>query len=73
MIRLLIDLYIFILIADIILSYLPQLRDNHYRKQINKLAELSCAPIRKILPKNQSFDFSAVAVIFLLNLVKILW
>jgi YggT family protein len=73
MIRLLIDIYIFILIADIILSYLPQYRHHPFCRNIRLVANKSCEPIRKILPEDLPFDFSPMIVILLLNLIKGLW
>ena len=73
MIRALIDLYILILIINVILSYVPKLRGHQVVVQIRKIADYSCQPIRKALPKDQPFDFSPVVVIVILNLIKVLW
>jgi len=73
MIRALIDLYILLLVVDVIISYIPQVKNHQISVQIRKLANYTCGPIREVLPKNQSFDFSTVIVIFLLNLLKVLW
>ena len=73
MIRALIDLYILILIVNVILSYVPKLSRNQIVVQIRKIAVYSCNPIRRALPKDQPFDFSPVAVILILNLIKVLW
>ncbi len=73
MIRFLIDLYILILVVDVILSYLPQLREKDFALKIKKIADATCGPIRKHLMKDAPFDFSAIVVIFILNLLKVLW
>jgi len=73
MIRLLIDLYIFILIADVILSYLPQFRYKNWAVMIKKVADYTCAPVRKIMPPDLPFDFSPMVVIALLKLIEVLW
>ncbi|TNF05578.1 MAG: YggT family protein [Deltaproteobacteria bacterium] len=68
MIRLLIDAYIFLLILDAILSYAPQFKNYPAVLIIRKLANYSCAPVRKLLPPDLPFDFSPIIVILLLNL-----
>ncbi len=73
MIRFIINIYIVIVLADAILSYLPQFQDQNWAKSIRKIADYSTKPIRKILPADLPVDFSPLIVIFLLNLVKLLW
>lgn len=68
MIRFLIDGYIFLLILDAILSYAPQFKHYPAVKVIRKLADYSCAPVRKYLPPDIPFDFSPIIVILLLRL-----
>ena len=73
MIRLTIKFYILILLADMILSYFPQLHDNEVVKGIRKAADFTERPIRKLLPPDLPFDFSPLVVIVLLNLLMALW
>lgn len=73
MIRVLIDLYTFLLIVDIILSYLPQYRHQPIVSNIRRAADFTCAPIRRWLPRDLPFDFSPIIVIALLKLVEVLW
>lgn len=73
MIRFLINIYIFIIIADAILSYLPQFRDQEAVKFIKKLADYSLEPVRKLLPKDIPIDASPIIVILGFNLIKLLW
>lgn len=73
MIRALINIYIIILIADVILSYLPNFRHQPWARTIKKLADYTCAPIRKIMPPELPFDFSPMIVIFLLKLIEAIW
>tara|TARA_R110002072_G_scaffold1989_1_gene16232 strand:- start:5925 stop:6146 length:222 start_codon:yes stop_codon:yes gene_type:complete len=73
LIRSLIDLYVFLLIIDTILSYLPQFRHQEWRKKIKMVADVTCKPVRKILPPDLPVDPSPLVVILLLNLVKVLW
>ena len=69
LIRLLIDIYIVIIILDIILSYLPQFQREKWALFIHQLADSTCKPIRSVLPRDLPFDFSPMIVILLLNLI----
>jgi len=73
MIRTLLDLYVLVLIADVVLSYLPQFRHHPAVVYIRKASDLSCKPIRKLLPHDLPFDFSPLIVILALNILKALW
>lgn len=68
MIRILINLYILLLIVDVILSYLPQFKGQPWAIWIRKAADFTCRPIRQMLPPDLPFDFSPVIVIMGLNL-----
>lgn len=67
MIRFLIDVYIFVLIVDIILSYVPDLKGNQIVQIIRKMADASCRPVRKYLPPDLPIDFSPLIVILALR------
>lgn len=73
MIRAIINLYILIIILDVILSYLPEVRYKIWARRINQLAGFTTNPIRKYLPPDLPFDFSPVIVIVVLKLVILLW
>lgn len=73
MIRSLIDLYILLLIADVVLSYLPQYRNAQAVVFVRKAADFTCKPVRRLLPQDLPFDFSPMVVIIGLNLLKALW
>jgi YggT family protein len=73
MIRFLIQIYIYLIIFDAILSYFPQVKHQEWVKGLKKIADLSQAPIRKVLPPDLPFDPSPLIVIVLLNLLMALW
>jgi YggT family protein len=73
MIRFIIDIYILVLIGDAILSYIPSLQFHPLRKQVKRAADLSEAPVRKLLPPDLPFDPSPIIVIIILNIIKALW
>lgn len=73
MIRIVINIYIYVLIADVILSYLPQFSRQIWAVYIKKAAEFTCGPIRKRMPKDLPFDLSPLVVILILNLIVLLF
>lgn len=73
MIRFLIDVYIYILVFDFILSFFPELKKYSWASFIKKMAEFSCKPVRRYLPPNLGFDISHFVVIVLLKIITILW
>ena len=69
MIRTLIDIYILILIIDVILSYLPQYKGHPFVVKVKQLSDYSCAPVRRLLPPNEiPFDISPMVVIIFLKI-----
>ena len=73
MIRFLINLYIYIIIADSLLSYVPQYQEQEWAKAIKRFANYSLKPVRDILPKDLPMDFSPLVVIILLQILMSLW
>ena len=73
MISNLIELYILLLIVDVVLSYLPQFRRNSVVMWIHKAADFTCKPIRKLLPADLPLDISPLIVILILKLLLRLW
>ncbi len=72
-IRFFINLYTWIVIADVVLSYMPQYQYQQWAKTIRTLAGYSLKPVRKILPPDLPFDFSPMIVLILLQLIPALW
>ena len=72
-IRTLLQLYVYSLIFDAILSFFPDLQRHKWRAQLKKICDVSCNPIRKLLPPNLPFDFSPILVILIINLLMFLW
>ncbi len=73
LIRFVIDIYIMVLIADVILSYLPQFQREKWALFIHQAADIVCKPIRSALPRDLPFDFSPMIAILLLNLLVYLF
>ncbi len=73
MIRFLINIYIFLTILDVILSYFPQVQSYPWAKKLHKTTDFTQKPIRNILPPDLPFDFSPLIVIMVLYLIMALW
>ena len=73
MIRMIINLYIWLLIADAVLSFFPHLRHNSVVRIIKQMADFTVKPIRRYLPPDLPFDFSPLIVIILLQLLMAIW
>lgn len=73
MIRFVIRIYIYLIILDAILSYFPQFREQSWAKTLKQIADVTQKPIRKLLPADLPFDVTPLIVIFLLNLLMLLW
>lgn len=73
MIRFIIYLYILVIIAAAILSYFPAYRKYDWARYIDKLANYSLNPVKKLLPPDLPFDISPIIVIVGLQLIMKLW
>lgn len=77
MIRAFLNLYILLLIVDVILSYLPQYRFKIWAIKIRQFAGYTCNPVRhylkKYVPEDIPFDFSPIVVMFILKMIEALW
>ncbi|MBT7608318.1 MAG: YggT family protein [Bacteriovoracaceae bacterium] len=58
---------------DVILSYLPQYQDTIWRKKIKSAADITCKPVRRLLPANLPLDFSPIVVFVIFRLIMALW
>jgi YggT family protein len=76
MISAILNIYILILVADMILSYLPQFKNYPVALYIKKGSALTCRPVRRLLrdlvSKDFPFDFSPMIVILAIKLVPAL-
>lgn len=56
MIHTLLQLFIYILIFDVILSYFPQVRHQKWAQMLHRIADVPQRPIREMLPKDLPLD-----------------
>ncbi len=64
--------YVFylILIARVIISWLPQLRKNAIADMIYKITDPVLAPIKKVLPPLGGLDWSVFVLILLMQMIQ---
>jgi YggT family protein len=74
-VRFILNLYIWVIIIDAILSYFP----NYKVKKIpgydylRKAAELTLGPVRKLLSPDLPLDISPLIVILIISVLKAVW
>ena len=73
MIRLAIEIYSFVIIADAVLSWAPQFEREQWRLAIKKAAGFMVDPIRKMMPDDLGFDLSHLIALIILQLIPTLW
>jgi len=69
----LIDLYSLVVLAAVILSWLPASRHNQLAMMVYRLTEPAIAPIRRALPPMGGLDLSPMVLLLALRLLKRLW
>ena len=65
MISNLIQIFIYIIIIDIIMSYFPQVREQQWAQTLHKIASAPQKPIRDLLPKDLPIDPAPMILIIL--------
>lgn len=63
------QLFIYLIILDIILSYIPEARKYSWAQKLHKIADAPQKPIREMLPQNIPLDPSPMIVIILIQLL----
>ena len=69
MIHTLLQLYIYLIIADIVLSYVPDVRRQKWAETLHKIADAPQKPIRDMLPRDIPLDPSPMIVIILIQIM----
>jgi YggT family protein len=64
------DLYSYVVLASVILSWVQLPPDNPFVKIISALTEPVLAPIRRVLPAVAGMDFSPVVLLVGLSLIR---
>lgn len=69
MIHALLQLFIYILIIDVLMSYVPQMRTQKWAQMIHKIADAPQKPIRDLLPKDLPLDPTPMILIILIQML----
>jgi uncharacterized protein YggT (Ycf19 family) len=72
MIDYLLQIFIYITIGDIILSYLPDVRSQSWAQNLHKIADAPQKPIRNMFPRDIPIDPSPMIVIILCQILMYL-
>lgn len=70
--RMLLQLYVYVIIADVIMSYFPEARRQKWAQTLHKLANAPQKPIREMLPENMPLDPTPMIVILLIQMLMYL-
>jgi YggT family protein len=68
-VHLLLQLFIYILIADVILSYIPNVRMQKWAEIIHQIADAPQKPIRDLLPRDLPLDPTPMILIMGIQLL----
>jgi YggT family protein len=69
MIHAILQLYIYVILLDVILSWIPQARGQKWAQYVHQAAEVTCKPIRELFPRDIPMDPSPMIVIILIQLL----
>jgi YggT family protein len=68
----LLQLYIYVIIADILMSYIPEARKQKWAQVLHKIADAPQKPIREMLPENMPLDPTPMIIIILIQMLMYL-
>jgi uncharacterized protein YggT (Ycf19 family) len=66
-------MYILLVIADAIMSFMPQYQSRLWVTRLRQMANVGLNPIRRFMPKESPVDFSPLILIAALKLFEFLW
>lgn len=70
MIDAILNILTFIIIADVLMSYVPDLRNQEWARTLHQIADVPQKPIRELLPKDLPLDPSPMIVMFIIQLIR---
>ena len=73
MISYIFQIYIYIIILDVILSWIPDLRSQKWAQYVHKAADVTLRPIREMMPQGMPIDLSPWVVIILCQILMYLF
>ena len=73
MIDVILQLFIYVIIADVILSWVPDARNNAWARKLHEFADAPQKPIREMLPKGMPLDPTPMIIIMLCQILMYLF
>lgn len=73
MIEIFLQIFIYITIGDVILSYFPGARNQEWGKMLHKIAYTPQKPIRDLLPQNLPFDPTPMIIIIICQMLMFIF
>lgn len=70
MIDAILQLFTLIIFFDVIMSYMPDLRNQEWARTLHQIADAPQKPIREMLPKDLPMDLSPMIVIFIIQILR---
>lgn len=64
------NVFYFLVLARVLISWIPQIAHNAFGKFIFEVTEPLLAPIRRILPRMGAIDFSPLVVLIILQILQ---
>lgn len=69
MIDAILQIFIYIIIVDVLMSWMPQFRGQKWAQTLHKIADAPQKPIRELLPQNIPLDPTPMIVIILIQML----
>lgn len=73
MIDIFLQIFIYITIGDVILSYFPQARNQEWGRMLHKIAYAPQKPIRELLPQNLPLDPTPMIIIIICQMLMFIF
>lgn len=70
MIDAILNILTFIIIADVLMSYVPDLKNQEWARTLHQIADVPQKPIRELLPKDLPLDPSPMIVMFIIQIIR---
>ncbi len=70
MIDAILQIFTLIIFADVIMSYVPDLRKHEWAQMLHKIADVPQKPIRDLMPRDLPIDLSPMIVIFVIQILR---
>lgn len=72
MIDAILQIFIYIIIADVLMSWFPQIREQNWAQTLHNIAQAPQKPIRDMLPKDLPLDPVPMILIILIQILMYL-